>query len=94
MAEDPNSPSRFRGLRVLTLESRRAREIALLIANHGGQPVVAPATREVATDDHTDDLKFISALREGRLDIVIFPTGVDMRALAQAAEGVCSRKSS
>ena len=92
MTEDPNLFAGFRGLRVLALESRRAREMALLIANNGGQPVVAPATREVAAEDNGDALKFISALREGRLDIVIFLTGVGTRALAQAAEGICPRE--
>jgi len=92
MTEDPNSPGGFSGLRVLALESRRAREMALLIANNGGQPVVAPTTCEVVAEDNGDALRFVSALREGRLDIVIFLTGVGTRALAQAAEGICSRE--
>jgi len=92
MRDDPNSPAGFRGLRVLALESRRAREMSLLIANNGGQAVVAPATREVAAEDNGAVFKFVSALREGRLGIVIFLTGVGMRALAQAAEGICSRE--
>jgi uroporphyrinogen-III synthase len=92
MTEDLKSPSGFRGLRVLTLESRRAREMALLIANNGGQPVIAPATREVPAEDSGDASKFVSALRDGRLDIVIFLTGVGTRALAQAAESICSRE--
>ena len=37
----------FRGRRVLTLESRRAVELAALIRTYGGQPIVAPALREV-----------------------------------------------
>jgi uroporphyrinogen-III synthase len=92
MAGDPNSPGGFRGLRVLALESRRAREMGLLIANHGGQPFVAPTTREVPTKDKGDTLKFVSGLREGRLDLVIFLTGVGTRSLAQAAESICSRE--
>jgi uroporphyrinogen-III synthase len=92
MTGDPNSPGGFRGLRVLALESSRAREMGVLIANHGGQPLVVPTTREVPTEDKGDALKFVSALREGRLDLVIFLTGVGTRALAQAAEGICSRE--
>src|SRR5258708_8450950 len=92
MTENLNSPAGFRGLRVLALESRRAREMGLLIANNGGQPVVAPTTREVPAEDNGDALKFVSALRDGRLDLVIFLTGVGTRALAQAAEGICSRE--
>ena len=63
-----------------------------LIANHGGHAVVAPATREVPAHDNSDALNFVSALRDGRLDVVIFLTGVGTRALAQAAEAVCSRQ--
>jgi hypothetical protein len=33
ITEEPNSPAGFRGLRGLALESRRAREMPLLIAN-------------------------------------------------------------
>jgi uroporphyrinogen-III synthase len=92
MTEDPNSPGGFHGLQVLALESRRAREMSTLISNNGGKPTVAPATREVAAEDNGDALKFVSALREGRLDMVIFLTGVGTRALAQAAEGICPRE--
>jgi len=92
MTEDLKSSTGFRGLRVLALESRRAREMGLIIANNGGQPVVAPTTREVLAEDKGDALKFVSALRDGRLDLVIFLTGVGTRALAQAAEGICSRE--
>lgn len=77
---------------MLALESRRAREMSALIANHGGQPTVAPATREVVAEDNGDTLKFVSALKDGRLDMVIFLTGVGTRALAQAAEGICPRE--
>ena len=92
MMKDLKASTGFRGLRVLALESRRAREMGLLIANNGGQPVVAPTTREVPAEDKGDALKFVSALRDGRPDLVIFLTGVGTRALAQAAEGFCSRE--
>jgi uroporphyrinogen-III synthase len=92
MTDGSNSPAGFHGLRVLALESRRAREMALLIANNGGKPIVAPSTREVPAEDSGDVRKFVSALIGGRLDIVIFLTGVGTRALAQAAEGICSRE--
>ena len=92
MTSDPNPSAGFRGLRILTLESRRSREMALLITNNGGQPVVAPATREVPAEDNGDAAKFVAALRQGRLDIVIFLTGVGTRALAQAADSICPRE--
>jgi uroporphyrinogen-III synthase len=84
--------SGFHGLRVLSLESRRAREIALLISNNGGVPVVAPSTREVPSGPNPDELKFASSLLENQFGIVIFMTGVGTRALVQAVESVCSRE--
>lgn len=92
MPDNPDALTGFRGARVLALESRRAREMAQLIANNGGHAVVAPATREVPAHDQGDALKFVSSLRAGSLDIVIFLTGVGTRVLAQAAETACSRQ--
>jgi uroporphyrinogen-III synthase len=84
--------SGFHGLRVLSLESRRAREIALLISNNGGVPVVAPSTREVPSGPTPDELNFASSLLENQFGAVIFMTGVGTRALVQAVESVCSRE--
>jgi uroporphyrinogen-III synthase len=82
----------FAGLRVLTLESRRSKEMAQLIINHGGQPVVAPSTREVPEGPNSDELKFASYLAQGKFGVVIFLTGVGTRHLAQAIESVCPRE--
>ena len=92
MPEATTAPKGFQGLRVLSLESRRAREMAQLIANSGGLPIVAPATRDVPIEDKGDTLKFVQTLREGRIDVTIFLTGVGVRALAQAADAVCPRQ--
>ena len=81
----------FNGLRVLSFESRRAKEIALLIANNGGVPIVAPSTREVPDAPHEDELKLIRGVLEGDYDVVIFMTGVGARALLDAAETVAPR---
>jgi uroporphyrinogen-III synthase len=88
MPQDLPIKTGFQGARVLALESRRAREMAQLITNNGGQPIVAPATREIPAQDNGDALKFVSALCDGKIDIVIFLTGVGTRALAHAAESV------
>ncbi len=82
----------FDGLRVLSFESRRAKEIAQLIANNGGVPIVAPSTREVPSPPSDDELKLIRGLLQHEFDAIIFMTGVGARALAQAAETVCSRE--
>jgi len=81
----------FNGLRVLSFESRRAKEIAQLISNNGGVPIVAPSTREVQTPNE-EERKLILGILNGEFDAVIFMTGVGSRALAQAAEAVCARE--
>jgi uroporphyrinogen-III synthase len=82
----------FNGLSVLTLESRRAREIARLIENLGGVPIIAPSVREVALDSNQEALEFAHNLSAGLVDMVIFTTGVGVKALASAVESVCSRE--
>ena len=86
------SRSDFAGLRVLSLESRRAQEMAKLISNFGGHPVVAPSMREVPLEENTDALDFAFALKEGRLDIVIFLTGVGTRTLTKVVETLYPRE--
>jgi uroporphyrinogen-III synthase len=78
--------SGFTGLRVLALESRRAAELAKLISTYGGEPVVAPAMREVPLDSNTEALSFAESLLAGKFDIVIFLTGVGARAVLSVAE--------
>ena len=82
----------FNGLRVLSFESRRAKEIAQLITNSGGVPIVAPATREVATGPNPGELELIRGLLKKEFDAIIFMTGVGARALVEVAESVCQRE--
>lgn len=82
----------FAGLRVLSLESRRAKEMAQLIANAGGKPIIAPSTREVPEGPNEDELKFAAELQADKFGVVIFLTGVGTRHLAQAIESVCPRE--
>jgi uroporphyrinogen-III synthase len=71
----------FGGLRVLTLESRRSTEMAALVSNYGGQPLSAPALREVPLDTNTEAFAFVDALLRHEFDLVILLTGVGTRAL-------------
>jgi len=80
----------FNGLSILALESRRAREIAKLIENLGGVPIVAPSVREVALESNQEALEFARNLSAGLVDVVIFTTGVGVKALASAIESICS----
>ena len=71
----------FDGLRVLSLESRRAKEVAKLIRTYGGEPFVVPSMREVPLESNTQALEFAGQLMAGKFDMVVFFTGVGVRAL-------------
>src|ERR1700704_435341 len=86
--ENENSKSGFAGLRVLSLESRRAPEIVKLIASNGGKATVAPSMREIPLASNAEALAFAHALSEGGFDIVVFLTGVGTRALTRVVETV------
>lgn len=81
----------FNGLRVLSFESRRAKEIALLISNNGGVPTVAPSTREVP-EASEEEQHLIRGVLQRQFDAVIFMTGVGSRALIEAAEKLGPRQ--
>ncbi len=80
----------FNGARVLSFESRRAQEIAQLIRNYGGIPIVAPSTREVPTSSE-EEHRAIRGILAGEFEAIIFMTGVGARALVEAADAVCRR---
>jgi uroporphyrinogen-III synthase len=73
----------FSGMRVLALESRRAVEIEKLIRASGGDPVIAPAMREVPLESNQEALQFAARLFQGDFDLVIFLTGVGIRRLTE-----------
>jgi uroporphyrinogen-III synthase len=85
---DERAKSGLAGLRVLSLESRRAVEMAKLIENYGGRAMVAPSMREVPLESNTDALEFARSLAAGGFDMAIFLTGVGTRALAKVVETV------
>jgi uroporphyrinogen-III synthase len=78
----------FDGLRVLSLESRRAAEMEKLIRGQGGDPFVAPSVREVplSADLNPQAFDFAARLLGGEVDMVIFLTGVGARLLNQILE--------
>ncbi len=73
----------FNGLRVLSLESRRAKEIEKLIRTYGGDPLVVPAMREVGLESNQLVLDFAQDLIAGKFDLVVFMTGVGVRAMVE-----------
>lgn len=71
----------FKGLRVLSLESRRAKEAEKLIRTYGGEAIVVPAMREVGLESNDETLQFAARLLAGEFDLVVFLTGVGVRAM-------------
>jgi uroporphyrinogen-III synthase len=85
------SPS-FNGLRVLVLESRRARELGLIVTSYGGEPLVAPSMREVPIESNAEAVRFIDDLIAGEFDLVILLTGVGSRVLLDIVQRVQGTK--
>lgn len=71
----------FAGLEVVAFESRQAQEMSTLISRFGGRPRVAPSVREVPLEENSAALEFGEKLLRGKIDAVIFMTGVGTRAL-------------
>src|SRR3984893_4999954 len=76
----------FQGLTVLTLESRRGLEMSRLIETYGGKPLLAPAMHEVPLSSNPEALKFADALFSGKIDTMIFLTGVGATALSKVLQ--------
>jgi uroporphyrinogen-III synthase len=64
----------FAELRVLSLESRRAKEMEALTRKEGGDPFVAPSVQERALDDTGEAIRFVERLETGEFDMVICMT--------------------
>ena len=69
------------GMTVASFESRMATEIARLIERYGGRPLVVPVLREVPLEDNSAALQLGTQLLAGRIDMLIFLTGVGTTAL-------------
>jgi uroporphyrinogen-III synthase len=74
------------GLNVVSFESRLAQTMADLIALHGGNPVSAPSMKEAPLESNVDAFSFAEKLFDGKIDLVIFLTGVGARTLVEALE--------
>jgi uroporphyrinogen-III synthase len=71
----------FAGLRVLSLESRRAKEMEALIRREGGDPFIAPSVQERALDDHGEAIRFVERLEANEFDLVVIMTGTGLAFL-------------
>ncbi len=84
--ERGESADGFAGLRVVAFESRMAAEVAAMIERNHGVAIVAPSMREAPLEDNPQALDFAERLLGGRIEVVIFLTGVGTRALFRVIE--------
>ena len=78
-----NTRENLHGLRVVSFESRRAKEMAELIRRYGGEPIVAPSMREVPLSENRAAIEFLPEIDAGKFDMLILMTGVGTRTLNQ-----------
>lgn len=76
----------FSGAQVFAFESRRAREMESILASQGADPVVAPSMREAPLEENPAAWSFAEELLQGRLQVVVFLTGVGCRTLFEVLE--------
>lgn len=76
----------FAGLRIASFESRRADDIARMIAKKGGVPYVSPSMREVPLAQNQAAIDFANRVITGQIDAIIFLTGVGTRHLIAQVE--------
>jgi len=79
------------GARIGLLEARLSSELAELVRREGGEPVCAPAVQEAQVDVRARVPMLIDALRERRIEIVVFLTGAGATSLLGQADTVGAR---
>ncbi|MEO0529455.1 MAG: uroporphyrinogen decarboxylase [Planctomycetota bacterium] len=82
----PTTTRSFDGLRVVSLESRRAAEMQRLIEKHRGFACVSPSMRETAVDDDRPAIEFAHRLVGGEIDLLVLLTGVGVRMFVEQTE--------
>jgi len=75
-----------RAWRICSFESRRGAEMKSLIERHGGVATIAPSMREIPLDDNPAAFSFGEQLLDGKIDVVLFMTGVGATALLEVLE--------
>ena len=73
--------SNLHGLKVISFESRRAKEMAELIRRYGGEPFVAASMREIPLHENQAALSLLTELESGKFDFLILMTGVGTKTL-------------
>ncbi len=71
----------LQGLKIVSFESRRAKEMVELIRRYGGEAIVAPSMREIPLHENRAALDLLPQLEGDQLDLLILMTGVGMKTL-------------
>ncbi len=74
----------FQGLTVASFESRMADIMTKQIATKGGLPLVAPSMQEIPLEKNFEAFSFAEKLLAGKIDLIIFMTGVGAQMLIDA----------
>src|SRR5690349_16028913 len=77
-------PGSLAGLRIVSFESRRAQDLALLVRRSGGEVLYAPSMRQIPLADERGILEFGARLFEGECDALVLLTGVGTTILVDA----------
>jgi uroporphyrinogen-III synthase len=70
---------------------RASMDFEKLIRTYGGEPLVVPFMREVGLESNQEALNFASRLLQGDFDLVIFMTGVGVRAMLDIVQAQFDR---
>lgn len=76
----------FNGLRVASLESRRAADMTRMITKFGGEPSVSPSMREVPIEPNRPAIDFAYRIITGEISVMVFMTGVGFRYWLKSIE--------
>ena len=74
----------FSGLRVLSLESRKAELMEQLIVRCGGKPFVAPSVQEIPYSRNEEVYAWAAKLMAGEFELIVLMTGVGLTYLRDA----------
>ena len=81
---DSRIRANLRGLKVVSFESRRSKEMVELIRRYGGEPIMAPSMREIPLHENRAALDLVAQLESGQVDLLILMTGVGTKMFNEA----------
>ncbi|NOX55297.1 MAG: uroporphyrinogen-III synthase [Planctomycetes bacterium] len=84
--------SRGSRLRICSFETRAADAMRSLIQRRHGTAILAPSVQEVSSPDDSEVLAFSQELLDGRIDLVLFLTGVGTERVLEVLEDRSGRE--